>query len=243
MVNRHVDDVLQEKTQKFTPYEGESAMEVTAEAIVEHAELSEELSTATVEQTPATHTTQTLADLEAMVKELQESLEQSRHREKKLQQQNSDLHSALSQEKSLLSEQKVLVERLTKELYDAKKAALQLAEANSQLIEESNVIKKEKESIVLKQEKQIIPASSYKKSYQSSQKAPQHQPEPNQLKPVASYYKKSHYSSEKPPQQESEQHEFKPAGSYKKSHRSSVNLAQNQPDEGQDNSSQMWLLD
>lgn len=243
MVNRPVADVLQEQTQKFTPDEGESAIEVSAEAIVEHAESSEELSTDTPDQTPARRTSPTKADLEAMIQELQESLEQSRHREKQLEQQNSDLQTALSKEQSLLSEQKVLVERLTKELYDAKKDALQLAEANSQLIEESNVIKKEKESIVVKQEKEIIPASSYRKSYQSLEKAPQHQPQQNQLKPAASYYKKSYYSSEKPSQQEPEQHEFKPAGSYKKSHRSSVNLAQNQPDEGEDNSSQMWLLD
>jgi hypothetical protein len=247
MVKRRVADVLQEQAQKFTPDKGESVIEVAAEAIVEHAESAEELSTDTPEQTPAKRTSPTKADLEAIVKELQETLEQSQEKEKKLQQQNSDLQLTLSQEQAFLLEQKALVERLTKELYDAKKAALQLAEANSQLIEASNVLKKEKEkekeSIVVKQEKQFIPASSYRKSYQSSEKAPQQQPEQNQLKPAGSYYKKSYYSSEKPPQQEPEQHEFKPAGSYKKSHRSSVNLAQNQPDEGADNSSQMWLLD
>lgn len=246
MVKRRVADVLQEQTQKFTPEKSESAIEVSAEAIVEHAESSEELLTDTPEQTPARRTP-TKADLEAMVKELQEKDERSRQREKQLQQENSDLQSALSGEQALLSEQKTLVERLTKELYDAKKAALQLAEANSQLIEESKVIKKEKEkekeSIVVKQEKQIIPASSYRKSYQALEKAPQHQPEQNQFKPAASYYRKSYYSSQKPPQQQPEQHEFKPADSYKKSHRSSVDLAQNQPDEGEDNSSQMWLLD
>jgi len=244
MVNRHVADVIQEQAQKFTPNEGESAIEVAAEVIIEHAESSEELSTDRPEQTPATHTSSTKADLEPMIQELQERDEQSRQREKQLQQQNSDLQSALSQEKSIFYEQKALVERLTKELDDAKKAALQLAVANSQLIEENNVLKKQKESIVVKQEKEIIPASSYGKSYQSSEKTPQHQPQQNQLKPAASYYKKSYYSSsEKPPQQEPEQHEFKPAGSYKKSHRSSENLAQNQPDEGADSSSQMWLLD
>ncbi len=237
MVNRHVADVIQEQAQKFTPDEGESAIEVAAEVIIEHAESSEELST-------DTHTSPTKADLEAMIQELQERDEQSRQREKQLQQKNSDLQSALSQEKSIFYEQKALVERLTKELDDAKKAALQLALANSQLIEENNVLKKQKESIVVKQEKEIIPASSYRKPYQSSEKTPQHQPQQNQLKPAASYYKKSYYSSsEKPPQQEPEQHEFKPAGSYKKSHRTSENLAQNQPDEGADNSSQMWLLD
>jgi hypothetical protein len=193
MVKRRVADVLQEEVQKFTPNEGESAIEVSAEAIVEHAESSEELSTDTPEQTPARRTSPTKADLEAMLKELQETLEQSRQKEKKLQQKNSDLQSALSEEQSLLSEQKALVERLTKELYDAKKAALQLAEANSQLIEENNLIKKEKEkekeSIVVKQEKEFIPASSYRKSYQSSEKLPQHQPQQNQLKPSDTYRK------------------------------------------------------
>ena len=246
MVKRRVADVLQEQAQKFTPDEGNSAIEVSAEAIVEHAEPTQELSTDTPEQTNARRTSPTKADLEATVKQLQETLEQSHEKEKKLQQKNSDLQSALSGEQALLSEQKTLVERLTKELYDAKKAALQLAQANSQLIEESNVLKQEKEnikeSIVVKQEKEFIPASSYRKSHHASEKLPQHQPQQNQLKPAGSSYKKSHYSSDSP-QEQLEEKEFKPADSYKKSHRSPVNLGLNQADEGADTSSQMWLLD
>ncbi|MBE9038509.1 hypothetical protein [aff. Roholtiella sp. LEGE 12411] len=213
MVKKRLTDLLQEEAQKFTPPEGESAIEVTAE------EVAEETSAQELEQTSSRRTNLTKADLETAVKELTETLEKNHKKEAELQQQVVDLQSKLS-------EQQTSTERLTKELHEAKKTALQLAEANSQLIEETNASKQAE-----KAKSQPIKETSALKTAEKAK--PQPIEETSALKPVKENYNPLNY---------------------KKSHRSSEKLAQyqpdnqhqpdNQPNESADASNnEMWLLD
>ncbi|MBN3938607.1 MAG: hypothetical protein V7L21_08280 [Nostoc sp.] len=186
-----LSDLLQEEAQKFTPSEGESAIEVTAEKIVEEQASSDEESSAeTLEPTSTKRTSPTKADLEATVKELTSNLETSHKKEVSLGQEITDLQSKLSKQKTFVSEHKTLLEQLTKELDETKKTALQLAEANSQLIEEINSLKKEaeqkaeeKSKLVVKETSAIKPVKdhynplNYKKSHRSSETLAQNQPQ------------------------------------------------------------------
>ncbi|MBD2356448.1 hypothetical protein H6G41_17755 [Tolypothrix sp. FACHB-123] len=198
-----VSDLLQEEAQKFTPNDGESAIEVTAQPVTEENVAAEEAPTQAPETgTTARRTVPTKADLEATIKELKESLEQSQQQEASLQKQVADLQSSVS-------EQKTVVKRLTKELDEAKKAALHLAESNSQLIEEIKSLKQEKENIAASNSQlteEITALTKPKETY----------------KPVKHTYNQDHY---------------------RKSYRTSEHLATTQPDESEDTSSQMWLLD
>ncbi|MEH2107781.1 hypothetical protein [Nostoc sp.] len=186
-----LSDLLQEEAQKFTPSEGESAIEVTAEKIVEEQASDDEESLGQpLELTSTKRTSPTKADLEATVKELTSNLETSHKKEASLGLEVADLQSKLSKQKTFVSEQKSLLEQLTKELDETKKAALQLAEANSQLIEEINSFKKqaeqkaeEKSKLVVKETSAIKPVKdhynplNYKKSHRSSETLAQNQPQ------------------------------------------------------------------
>ncbi|MEH2242603.1 hypothetical protein [Nostoc sp.] len=240
-----LSDLLQEEAQKFTPPEGESAIEVTAEKIAEEEALSDEESSAqTPESTSIKRTSPTKADLEATVKELTINLEKSHKKEASLGQEITDLQSKLSKQKTFASEQQTLIQQLTKELDETKKTALQLAQANSQMIEEFNALKQTAEDnskLVVKETSAIKPVKeqynpyNYKKSHRPSERLAQNQPdeyadsvvkETSAIQPV-----KDHYNPL----------------NYKKSHRSSETLAQNQPqnqpNEYPDSSNEMWLLD
>lgn len=181
MVRKRLSDLLHEEAEKFTPPEGESVIEVSAEEI---KELDED-NTSKSQEIPisAKRTSPTKADLEITVKELQENLEQAKQQHKALEQKIADLQSALS-------EQKASVQRVTKELDETKKAALQLAEANSKLIEESTTLKQEQEQEQkLEREREI----EREKEKESKSLALQKQKEP--YNPVG--YKKSHRTSER----------------------------------------------
>ncbi|MEH2251825.1 hypothetical protein [Nostoc sp.] len=240
-----LSDLLQEEAQKFTPPEGESAIEVTAEKIAEEqASADEESSAQTPESTSIKRTSPTKADLEATVKELTIDLDKSHKKEVSIGQEIADLQSKLSKQKTFVSEQQTLIQQLTKELDETKKAALQLAQANSLLIEEINAFKQTAEDnskLVVKETSAIKPVKeqynpyNYKKSHRPSERLAQNQPdeyadsvikETSAIKPV-----KDHYNPL----------------TYKKSHRSSETLAQNQPqnqpNEYPDSSNEMWLLD
>lgn len=183
-----LSDLLQEEAQKFTPPEGESAIEVTAEKVAEEQALSDEESSA---QTPDLNSTRrispTKADLEATVKELISNLEKSHKKEASLGQEIADLQSKLSKQQTLASEHKLLAQQVTKELEETKKTALQLAEANSQLIEEINALKQTAEDnskkLVVKETTAIKPVKdhynplNYKKSHRSSETLAQNQPQ------------------------------------------------------------------
>ena len=184
-----LSDLLQEEAQKFTPPEGESAIEVTAEKVVEEQAASDEESSAQLLEPASTkRTTPTKADLETTVKELTTNLETSHKKEASLGQEIADLQSKLSKQKTFASEQKSLLEQLTKELDETKKTALQLAEANSQLIEEINALKqtaedKSKLAVAVKETSAIKPVKdhynplNYKKSHRSSETLAQAQPQ------------------------------------------------------------------
>ncbi|MFW9264311.1 hypothetical protein [Nostoc sp. CALU 546] len=188
-----LSDLLQEEAQKFTPPEGESAIEVTAEKVVEEQAASDEESLGQpLEPASTKRTSPTKADLEATVKELTSNLETSHKKEASLGQEITDLQSKLSKQKTFVSEQKSLLEQLTKELDETKKAALQLAEANSQLIEEINALKqtaeqkaeeKSKLAVAAKETSAIKPVKdhynplNYKKSHRSSETLAQAQPQ------------------------------------------------------------------
>jgi chromosome segregation ATPase len=183
-----LSDLLQEEAQKFTPPEGESAIEVTAEAIAEEqASLDEESSAQTPELNSTKRTSPTKADLEATVKELTSNLEKSHQKESSLEQEIANLQSKLSKQQTLASEQKLLAQQVAKELEETKKTALQLAEANSQLIEEINALKQTAEDnskkLVVKETSAIKPVKdhynplNYKKSHRSSETLAQNQPQ------------------------------------------------------------------
>lgn len=131
MNKKNLSDLLQEEAQKFTPQVGDSAIEITAQEVIEENSLplQEEL-------TP----TPTKAELEITIKKLTANLEKAQEKEVSLKEQISDL-------KTDLSVQKAWGERLTTELYETKKTALQLAESNSQLIEEIKGLKKVQEPV------------------------------------------------------------------------------------------------
>lgn len=174
MARKRLSDLLQEESQKISSPENESVIEVTAEEVVEVvSSTTEESSAEANEQTTSKRTHQTKADLEAAIKQLQEDLEQAqkqaRHNEDKLRNQISELQAALSGKEAL-------AERLTKELSDAKQAALQLAEANSKFMEEINTLKQVKEKEIVKQKESIKPIT-YRKSYRSPEILPPNQPE------------------------------------------------------------------
>ncbi|GAX37124.1 hypothetical protein [Nodularia sp. NIES-3585] len=168
MVKQHLSDFLQEEAQKLIPLENQSVIEVKAEKVTEdNALTADKLPTLTHKQIPLKDTMSTNNNLESTVQELKQSLEQSQDKEKSLQKQIVDLQS-------VLYEKQVLIERLTKELHEAKQDALHLAEANSQLIEES------KYPIPVKENKPAIPAKSNNSAIQVKEK----------YNPVG--YKKSH---------------------------------------------------
>lgn len=210
-----VSDLLQEEAQKFTPSEGESAIEVTAEAVSEQNEPVAEESPTPEQSATAKRTTPTKADLEVTINELKESLEQSQKKEATLEKQVVDLQAAVA-------EQKALAKRMTKELDEAKKAAIHLAESNSLLIEEINLLKQEKESFTEANAKLVeqskVEQSKLEQSKQSSAL--------KQQKPIYQPVKPGYHQD-----------------NYRKSYRTSERLATTQPDESEDTSSQMWLLD
>ncbi|MEJ1930980.1 hypothetical protein WDZ92_12030 [Nostoc sp. NIES-2111] len=161
---QNLSDLIQEEAQKFTPSADEAAIEVTAQAVTEETAVTPEESQET-EANGAKRGVPTKADLEATIKELQISLKKSEQQEKTLQQKIEELQSALSEQKSS-------VKKLTKELEETKKTALQLAQANSKLIDEHKalVIAQEKEQLEkLEQEKLQLEKLQQEKLQQEKQ--------------------------------------------------------------------------
>lgn len=182
MAKKSISDLLQEEAQKLTPTVEESAIEVEAVEIAEQeTSADDETATLTPEPNSTRRTNPTKADLEVTIKELKETLEQSHKKEKKFQQKITDLQSTLS-------EQQAVAERLTKELNEAKNTVLQLADANSKLIEENNSLKQEKENQAAVKEKETKSSIQvrekynpvgYKKSHRISEKLPEYPKETN----------------------------------------------------------------
>ena len=111
MPKKNLSNLIQEETTKFIPLQNEPVIEVSAEAVLE----------------TQVQTDNNQLELEASIKELQEAISTLQQKESTLIKQISDLQIAFW-------EKEALVERLTKELYETKQTALQLADSNAQLL-------------------------------------------------------------------------------------------------------------
>ncbi|OKH56014.1 hypothetical protein NIES2101_01780 [Calothrix sp. HK-06] len=144
MARKRLADLVQEEANKDTTDTTKaSVIDVTATPVEES---SEQESANEENNTQGTHLSK--ADLEVTIQELNQLIAQVHQSEANLQNQVEQLQSALSEQKELsersekaLAEQKTKADRSEKELKEAKKAALQLAEANSQLSAEIEELK------------------------------------------------------------------------------------------------------
>ncbi|HEY9822755.1 MAG TPA: hypothetical protein V6D35_18585 [Candidatus Sericytochromatia bacterium] len=163
MAKKSLTDLLREEVEKSPDLELEKAGESTDDEIREqNTESVENLPMNTSDKSSARHSTPTKADLEATITELQAALKEAQHKEERfadlkadleeayrkegaLQQQINDLQSELQhQKKSVHKLEKELekIEHLKADFEQAKKAAIQLADANEKLIQEVNTLKK-----------------------------------------------------------------------------------------------------
>ncbi|MEY2912831.1 MAG: hypothetical protein ACK6A9_16740 [Dolichospermum sp.] len=156
MAKKNISNLTQEESKKFIPLQGEPIIEIIAEPVLEPQIQTPE--------TPIT-TIKTQSELEAIIKELQKTVDT-------LKQKESTLIEKISALQMVISEKKELTERLTEELYETKQTALQLADSNSQLLEEIKVFKQPSQ-----QTSQISKSIQYKKSHRSIERL---QEKPNQ---------------------------------------------------------------
>ena len=150
MPKKNLSNLIQEEAQKFTPLQGEPVIEVAAEAVLETQTLTTEI--------PASPSNKEL-ELEARIEELQQTVSTLKQKQATLQNKISDL-------KVVVTEKDALVERLTTELQETKQTALQLADSNSQLLEEVKVFKQPHQQ-TSEQATQISKSIQYKKSHRS----------------------------------------------------------------------------
>ncbi|HIK28657.1 MAG: hypothetical protein N3E45_13375 [Oscillatoriaceae bacterium SKW80] len=134
MAKKRIADLLRQEAKKFSQTE-----EVSVESDI--SDISKDTASDSETSKP---TEPNLAELQALVTELTAALEQARKNEAALQQQIADL-------KFQLEEQKSFGEKLEKEFKLAKKAAVDLAEANTKLIEEIQNLKKQEKQEEKKQ--------------------------------------------------------------------------------------------
>lgn len=160
MAKKNISNLTQEESKKFIPLQGEPIIEIIAEPVLEPQIQTPE--------TPIT-TIKTQSDLEAIIKELQKTVDT-------LKQKESTLIEKISALQMVISEKKALTERLTEELYETKQTALQLADSNSQLLEEIKVFKQPSQQ-PSQQASQISKSIQYKKSHRSIERL---QEKPNQ---------------------------------------------------------------
>ncbi|KAB8335220.1 hypothetical protein SD80_002435 [Scytonema tolypothrichoides VB-61278] len=114
----------------------------------------------------------------SVVKELKEALEKAQQKEASLQEQITDLQLDVSKHKKVAA-------KLKTELDDAKQAAIQLAEANSQLTETISALQQQKQNIQSsQQEKEKTQSSKSIKSYRKSYDLPEKQPIKKSEEPV-----------------------------------------------------------
>ncbi len=243
---KRISNLLQEEAQKGTSSEGEITIDTNATPVpssVESDSPSDEetalLTNVDEEKIPAVeHTTTkrinpTKADLEATVEELRETLTRS-------QQNEADLLQQIEELQSNLAKQKALAEKASKELVEAKKVALQLAESNTQLTEEINALNKPQNIQPTKshQQTQNIQPTKSPQQTQNIQPTKSHQQTQN-IQPTKSHQQTQNIQPTKSPQPTKN---YQPT-SYKKSYRPVEPLPEKSIDESGENSSPMWLLD
>ena len=167
MAKKSLTDLLREEVEKSPDLELENAGENTDDEIRDpDTEAVEKLPMNTSDKPSAKQSSATKAELEATITELQAALKEAQHKEETFAELKADLEEAYRKEGALqqqindlqseLQHQKKSVHKLEKELEkiehlkadfeQAKKAAIQLADANEKLIEEVNTLKKGKET-------------------------------------------------------------------------------------------------
>jgi chromosome segregation ATPase len=168
MAKKRLTDLLREEVEKSPDLNSATDRKTNDDEHIEHsAEAVEKSPMNTPAKPSAKRSNATKAELEATVTklraaleeaqkkaaafaDLKESLEESHRKEKALQQQITELQADLQhQNESLEKVQKDLkkIADLKTEFEQAKKAAVQLAEANEKLTEEVNALKKENETL------------------------------------------------------------------------------------------------
>jgi DNA repair exonuclease SbcCD ATPase subunit len=194
MAKKSLTDLLHEEVKKSSKQESKTVQENTDDELQEqNAQLGEESPMNTQNNPSARRATPTKADLESTITELKTALKEAQHQEEKfvdlknaleeaykkegaLEQQITDLQSDLQHQKRLvhkLEKELEKLEPLKKEFEQAKKAALQLAEANDKLTQEINSLKKgnepikEQKSTALKEQKvSVIKEQEHAPRYQ-----------------------------------------------------------------------------
>jgi chromosome segregation ATPase len=150
MPKKNLSNLIQEEAQKFIPLQGEPVIGVAAEAVLETQTLTTEI--------PDSPSNKKL-ELEARIEELGQTITALKQKEDTLKNKISDLQI-------VVTEKDALVERLTTELQETKQTALQLADSNSQLLEEIKVFKQPHPQ-PSEQATQISKSIQYKKSHRS----------------------------------------------------------------------------
>ena len=159
---KHVKDNSSETAEKVPASDGQVLQaNQDAASITVDVEVLEESPTKAADKVEAEPVNPNPIDFEAIIADLRANLEQSRQRESYFLQQISEMKTELSDQKKLVSKLQKDKEQshLKSELEQAKKTALELAEANSKLIEEVKAFKKEKEKEKEKQEAKPIASS------------------------------------------------------------------------------------
>lgn len=173
MVKKRLADLLHQEAEKFPNSETEGVLEAQVEEVLEEeADTEDEAETEEHDDTRPKRTAPTKAELQAIVTELTASLALAHQTVESQQQQIAELQSELDIQRasvadlqSELDKQTTSVTDLQKKLdraqhkknefEEAKKAALQLADANSKLIQEIEALNKEKKPVKQK-EKELV---------------------------------------------------------------------------------------
>jgi chromosome segregation ATPase len=151
MVRKRIADLLNEEGEKLTTEQSSSELDAT-----NNEELSNEEKTEVVKPTRTTarsrntsrtrQASQNTSDSEGIVTELRAALKQAQENEHSLEHRIAELLVELEDEKALVKQLRQDVanfDAVNAELDQAKTTILQLAEANSKLIEQMNSLKKE----------------------------------------------------------------------------------------------------
>ncbi|MUL39417.1 hypothetical protein [Gloeocapsopsis dulcis] len=172
MVRKRIADLLNEEGEKLTTEQSSSEPDAT-----NNEESSNEENIAVVKQTRTTarsrntsrtrQVNQTTSDSEGIVTELRAALKQAQEKEQSLEHRIAELLVELEDEKALVKELRQDVADfnvVNTELEQAKTTILQLAEANSKLIEQMNSLKKEPAPL---QKKEPASQQKYKSARQT----------------------------------------------------------------------------
>lgn len=171
---RSLGDMVKQEAQKANNSEVETVeAEVVNSAEGEEQEATEKSSTSEATETPMRRKNPTKADLEvkitelssqiteltSQITELTSSLETSRENERTLQEKLLHLQSDIEEKGQVIDRLQEELKRndVQEELEKAQKAAFQLSETNTKLIEEVETLKKENQELKDKQEQKAKP--------------------------------------------------------------------------------------